>query len=82
MKKIEFARKRAKKDVVWLLIAFAIFTAALGFSLMNLGTSRAVAGNICTSQCKAQFGQCVKSTGDRSTCQQQLSACLDQCPGG
>jgi hypothetical protein len=82
MSKIEYARSRARKDLVWLMIAVGIFAGALTLSLVNFGSGRALAGGSCASQCKAQYGQCVISTGDRSSCQQQFSTCLDSCGGG
>lgn len=82
MSKVEFARKRARMDMIWLLIAVGIFAGALAISMMNLGPSRAVAGDSCVSQCKARFGQCVASTGDRNGCQSELLACIESCKGG
>jgi hypothetical protein len=36
----------------------------------------------CTSNCRAAYGACYKSTQDRARCQAQLQRCLEACIRG
>jgi hypothetical protein len=39
-------------------------------------------GSACSQSCKAAYGDCYKSTQNRSACQSQLQRCLEGCMAG
>ena len=43
---------------------------------------QAVAANACTQSCQVRFQQCMKSSGDRNACTDQLNSCRNQCFAG
>lgn len=44
-----------------------------------LGSVEATAGNACTQSCQVRFQQCMKSSGDRNACTDELNSCRNQC---
>lgn len=44
--------------------------------------SQAQGANSCEKQCKIDFKQCVRDTGDRPVCEAGYAFCLECCTGG
>ena len=64
-----------------------LLAAACALALAGSGTplqpcAPALAQNVCSSGCKAAYGNCYKSTHDRTKCQAQLQRCLEGCIRG
>ena len=68
---------RHKLKIVGLAAALAV---ALGIGLsMPIVSQKASAANACTQSCQVKFQQCMKGSGDRNACTDELNSCRNQC---
>jgi hypothetical protein len=65
------------------LVTAGLLLAGLAFAAPTTFWSHdATAANACTQSCQARFKQCMKSSGDRNACTDQLNSCRNQCFAG
>ena len=69
-----------RHGIILLAAACVLALAATGAPLEPVAPAHAE--NVCSSGCKAAYGNCYKSTHDRSKCQAQLQRCLEGCIRG
>ena len=69
---------RHKIKIVLLAAGLTLGALAFGGPAAFL-TGEATAGNACTQTCQVKFQQCMKSSGDRNACTDQLNSCRNQC---
>lgn len=65
-------------------IKIAVVAAGLGLALAlglsaPIGSEPAKAANACTQTCQVRFQQCMKDSGDRNACTDELNSCRNQC---
>jgi hypothetical protein len=65
-----------------ILLAAACALDPVGSGTPLAPCASALAQNLCSGGCKAAYGNCYKSTHDRTKCQGQLQRCLEGCIRG
>jgi hypothetical protein len=71
---------RHKLKLAGLAAALAV---ALAFGLpAPIAGQKASAANACTQSCQVRFQQCMKGSGDRNACTDELNSCRNQCFAG
>lgn len=71
---------RHKLKIACLAVALAV---ALGIGLsLPIVSQKASAANACTQSCQIKFQQCMKGSGDRNACTDELNSCRNQCFAG
>jgi hypothetical protein len=65
---------RLKAAALATVLAFGLLLSGDGF-----GPCAAGAQGGCTSDCRAAFGDCYKSTNNRSACEAQMQRCMQGC---
>lgn len=76
---MEFAMRHKIKIVA---VAAALAAGAAFWMPAPIVSTSATAANACTQTCQVRFQQCMKDSGDRNACTDELNSCRNQCFAG